>query len=173
MNDCPNAQIRDLLCDAVHGTLVDDHRRRVEEHVATCVDCTAELALLHTARTVLARGTPRIDTARIASAIPRRARGRALQFSTWRVAATIAVMAVGAASLSLARKESAPGAGIDLAATSTTTTDPHALSFSGRLSTLENEDLEQLLAEINDFDGGTLAEPAAVLPVPAWDGGRP
>ena len=72
MNDCPNAEIRDLLCNAIHGTLADGDRRRVDEHVATCADCRAELALLHRARTLLTRSTPQIDAARIASAIPPR-----------------------------------------------------------------------------------------------------
>lgn len=178
MNDCPNAEIRDLLCDVVHGTLADRERRRVDEHVSTCADCTAELALLHRARTVLARRTPTIDAARIASAIPpRRVTARALRFSTWRVAATIAVMAVGAASLSLVRQEigTRNGAGIGETAVSSAAggQDSQTLSFSGRLSMLNDEDLEQLLAEIDDFDGGTPAEPATVLPVPAWDGGTP
>jgi anti-sigma factor RsiW len=178
MNDCPNAEIRDLLCDAIHGTLADAGRRRVDEHVATCADCRAELALLHRARTVLTRRTPQIDAARIALAIPpRRATARALRFSTWRVAATIAVMAVGAASLSLARREfgtpNGAGNGESAASSAAGAQDAHLLSFSGRLSTLNDADLEQLLADIDDFDGGTPAEPAAVLPVPAWDGGIP
>jgi len=178
MNDCPNAEIRDLLCDAIHGTLTDGDRRRVDEHVATCADCRAELALLQRARTVLDRRTPAVDAARIAAAIPpRRATARALRFSTWRVAASIAVMAVGAASLSLARSQigNRDGAGIGESAVSSAAgpQDAQMLSFSGRLSMLNDADLEQLLADIDDFDGGTPAEPAAVLPVPAWDGGTP
>jgi anti-sigma factor RsiW len=173
MNDCPNADIRDLLCDHVHGTLAEAERRRVDAHVAGCVDCTSELELLGRARTALRRTTPRIDRARIASAIAPRSARPMLRFSNWRVAATIAVMAVGAASLSLARREGPiTTATIDTAG-QTAVGEAHALSFSGRLSTLDDADLEQLLAEIDDFDGGTPAEPAAVLPVPAWEGGTP
>ena len=172
MNDCPNAEIRDLLCDAVHGTLAGADRLRVEEHVAACDDCRAELALLHRARAVLARSAPSIDTAKIVAALPARRAARGLRFSTWRVAATIAVIAVGAASVSLIRQQGdhrviGEDSAVGLVA------DAQALSFSGRLSMLEDEDLEQLLAEIDDFDGGTPAEPAVVLPVPAWDGGTP
>jgi anti-sigma factor RsiW len=174
MNDCSNAEIRDLLCDAVHGTLAGDARHRVDAHVASCADCSAELALLHRARAVLARSTPRVDVARIASAIPpRRARSRALSFSTWRVAATIAVMAVGAASLSLARRQAENASGAGTGESAVASADAHTLSFSGRLSTLDDADLEQLLADLDAFDGGTSAEPAAVLPVPAWEGGTP
>jgi anti-sigma factor RsiW len=177
MNDCPNADIRDLLCDAVHGTLTDPARRRVDEHVAACADCAAELALLHRARAVLARSTPGVDAARIAAAIaPRGAAPRLARFSTWRVAATIAVMAVGAASLCLVRQEMGGGAVAGSGESATAAAgvqDAQTLSFAGRLSALNDEDLVQLLAEIDDFDGGTPAEPAAVLPVPAWDGGTP
>jgi anti-sigma factor RsiW len=174
MNDCPNAEMRDLLCDVVHRTLAEADCRRVEEHIATCADCQAELALLHRAREVLTRQAPAIDTARIAAAIPQRAPARAFRFSTWRVAASIAVIAVGAASLSVARQQmngGAAGTGESAAMTATAGADAHTLSFSGRLSTLNDEDLEQLLAEIDDFDGSTPEEPATMLPVPAWDGG--
>ena len=172
MNDCPNAEIRDLLCDAVHGTLGEANCARVDEHVAGCEDCRAELALLHRARAVLSRNAPSVDTARIVAALPpRRAAARGLRFSTWRVAATIAVIAIGAGSLSLVGREQMVAVGEDTAAGRVA--DPQTLSFSGRLSMLQDEDLEQLLAEIDDFDGGTPEEPAVVLPVPAWDGGTP
>ena len=175
MNDCPNAEIRDLLCDAVHGTLSHENRRRVDEHVAACVDCTSELELLTRARTVLRRRAPQVDSARIVSAIAPRTlrRTAAPRFAHWRIAATIAVMAVGAASLSLARMDRGSSNGSNVAAepNGDPSATAHALSFSGRLSTLDDADLEQLLAEIDEFDGGTPAEPAAVLPVPAWEGG--
>lgn len=174
MNDCPNAEIRDLLCDVVHATLAGAERRRVEDHVATCADCAAELALLRRARAVLARATPAVDASRIAAAIPRRQDARRpMRFSTWRVAATIAVVAIGAASLSLvemarSRIDSAAGAGESAVGV---TEEAHTLSFAGRLSTLNEDDLEQLIAEIDDYDGGIPAEPRAVLALPAWDGG--
>ena len=171
MNDCPNAEIRDLLCDAVHGTLGDANRVRVDEHVAGCDDCRAELALLHRARAVLSRGAPGIDTAKIVAALPSRRAARRFRYSTWRVAATIAVIAIGAGSLSIVGSKGAAGNGEDTAAGRVA--DAQTLSFSGRLSMLQDEDLEQLLAEIDDFDGGTPEEPAVVLPVPAWDGGTP
>src|SRR5688500_14817911 len=130
MNDCPNAEMRDLLCDVVHRTLADAECRRVEEHIATCADCTAELALLHRAREVLTRQVPAIDAARIAAAIPRRAPARAFRFSTWRVAASIAVIAVGAASLSVARQQlngDGVGAGESAVAAASAMPDTHAL----------------------------------------------
>ena len=178
MNDCPNADIRDLLCNAVHDTLAADDRRRVDEHLASCADCTAELALLYRARAVLNRGAPRVDPARIVAALPpRRARSWVPGVATWRIAATIAVMAVGAASLSRARGGMSPDSGLatgeSAVSTGASATDAHTLSFSGRLSSLDDDDLAQLLSEIEDLDGGTPAEPSVVLPVPGWEGGTP
>ncbi len=171
MNDCPNAEIRDQLCDVVHRTMSDADCRRVEDHIATCADCTAEIALIRRAHAVLTRRAPSVDTATIVAALPKRRTQRVMSFSAWRVAASIAVIAVGAASLSLVRMEDrVDGASITAAGVAA---DEHTLSLGGRLSALEDEDLEQLLAEMDDFDGATLVEPRAVLPVPAWEGGIP
>src|SRR5687768_17134728 len=103
MNDCPNAEIRDQLCDVVHRTLSDAECRRVEAHIATCPDCAAEIALLERARAVLNRSAPAVNTNAIVAALPRPRRARAMSFSNWRIAASIAVIALGAASLSLVR----------------------------------------------------------------------
>lgn len=175
MNDCPNAGIRDQLCDVVHRSLSDAECRQVEEHIAGCPDCAAEIALIQRARAVLTRNAPPVDTSRIVAALPRPRQARNASFANWRIAASIAVIAVGAASLSLARVQSA---GRDAAADSARTmavasADAQTLSFAGRLSALEDADLEQLLADIDEFDGATPVEPRAVLPVPTWDGGTP
>ena len=173
MNDCPNAEIRDQLCDVVHRTLSDADCQRVEEHIASCPDCAAEIALLHRARAVLSRSAPAVDTSAIVAALPRPHRARQRSFANWRIAATIAVVAIGAASLSLVRN-GGDGARVDtLGPIVATSADTHTLSFSGRLASLEDADLEQLLADIDDFDGATPVEPSTILPVPAWDGGTP
>ena len=69
MTDCPNAGIRDLLPDLIHGRLRGDEKSRVESHVAACADCSAELRVLravHGSRPAFAAA----DSARIGSAIP-------------------------------------------------------------------------------------------------------
>ena len=171
MNDCPNAEMRDLLCDVVHRTMPDADCRRVEDHIATCADCSAEIALIRRAHAVLTRRAPAIDTRAIVAALPRRRRQRVMSYPAWRIAASIAVIALGAASISLVRMEDrVDGAAVTASATAA---DEQTLSLGGRLSNLEDEDLEQLLAEMDDFDGATIVEPRAVLPVPAWEGGTP
>lgn len=175
MNDCPNAEMRDQLCDVVHRTLSDADCRRVEEHIATCPDCAAEIELLRRARAVLSRTAPAVSTSAIVAALPRPQRARAMSFANWRVAASIAVIALGAASLSLVRVQNArnDGAPDSVGTMVAANIDTHTLSFSGRLSALQDEDLEQLLADIDEFDGATPVEPSTVLPVPTWDGGTP
>lgn len=68
MNDCPRADIRDLLPDWALGTLPAEARAAVAAHLATCDACSAEVELLRAARAELAR-VPAVDTARIAAAV--------------------------------------------------------------------------------------------------------
>ncbi|MEO7363844.1 MAG: zf-HC2 domain-containing protein [Gemmatimonadaceae bacterium] len=46
MNDCSNAEIRDLLPDYVHDQLSVTDLARVQQHVVSCADCAEELELL-------------------------------------------------------------------------------------------------------------------------------
>src|SRR5512140_1830353 len=65
MNDCPNADVRDLLPDR----LDEAARAMVESHLEGCADCRAELALLRDVRASLRRA-PALNVAAIAAAIP-------------------------------------------------------------------------------------------------------
>lgn len=125
MTDCPNAEIRDLLPDLVHGTLAGAERARVESHVATCADCASELALLRVARRALSADVPAVNVERIASALPsppratvatpgvvpietaRRARvaaGRS-RYAGWRRAAAVILVATGATTVAVMRSD--------------------------------------------------------------------
>ena len=42
MNDCPNAEMRDLLPDLLHERLDASPRAVVSAHVGACEDCRAE-----------------------------------------------------------------------------------------------------------------------------------
>jgi hypothetical protein len=50
MADCTRDDIRDLLPDLVHDQLGPAERARVEQHLAECADCTAELRLIGSLR---------------------------------------------------------------------------------------------------------------------------
>jgi anti-sigma factor RsiW len=176
MTDCPNAEIRDLIPDLVHGTLAGAERQRVEQHIASCAECAAEAALIRRARTVLAPRTPSIDAGRIAARIPRYApRSRGRLGTAWRVAASILVLAVGATTFDLVRRQSGQVAGDPTLGESAVATvaDVGTLSFAGRLSALADEELEQLLADIDQLDTRMPAEPVRVLPVPPYEGRIP
>lgn len=104
MSDCPNAEIRDRLPDLLHERL--DARARAEAlaHVDGCADCRAELELLREAFAILAEA-PRVNVGAIVRALPssasvRRATApvRSRRFD-WRVAASIAALIVGGASI--------------------------------------------------------------------------
>lgn len=101
MTDCPDAEMRDLLPDVVHGALDESARMRVEAHLATCATCRAELALLQRIHGSLMRPVP-LDVERIASALPRAAAARPRPVLVqWRRAAAIAIAAIGLTALVL------------------------------------------------------------------------
>ena len=103
LRDCENAEMRDRLPDLMHGRLTESERASVQAHVASCADCTAELALLERTRAELAR-IPAVDVRRIASVIPRampvtaRQRVPLHRRSSMRLAASVAfIVAAGTA----------------------------------------------------------------------------
>jgi|GEM_PF-631743 len=68
MADCSRDDIRDLLPDLVHDQLEPEARARVEQHLAGCAECAAELDLLRAMRAT-AFATPDVDVDRIAAAV--------------------------------------------------------------------------------------------------------
>ena len=102
MTDCPNADVRDLLPDLLHGRLDAGTRARVEAHVSTCAECAAELSVLRSLRDTM-HDVPAMDTAAIVAAIPSHARPRHRSWVSWRIAATITVLLGGASSLLVLR----------------------------------------------------------------------
>lgn len=107
MNDCPNADIRDLLPDLVHGRLDAGTRATVEAHMAGCADCRAELALLRDLRASLRR-TPRLDLAAIAAALPAYRAPIRRSWVGWRTAAAITMLVAGGSSVALLQRNVAP-----------------------------------------------------------------
>lgn len=60
---------RDALPDLLHGRLTGEARARADAHVAMCVACAAEFALLRAARRAIVAGAPPVDAAAIAGAV--------------------------------------------------------------------------------------------------------
>ena len=94
MTDCPNAAVRDLLPDLLHGRLELASRAMVQAHVESCADCQKELALL---RNLLGarRGAPQVDLAAIVAALPAYRVPVARSWVGWRTAAAITLLVAG------------------------------------------------------------------------------
>jgi anti-sigma factor RsiW len=108
MNDCPNADVRDLLPDLVHGRLDAESRGMVEAHIAGCDDCSAELALLRSLDATFRVRTPTVDVAGIVAAIPAYRAPARRSWVGWRTAAAITMIAAGGSSLVMLRNNVAP-----------------------------------------------------------------
>jgi hypothetical protein len=102
MNDCPNADVRDLLPDLMHERLDSETRAMVEAHVATCTDCASELELLRQLHG--ARRTPRVDVASIVAAVPVYHAPARRSWVSWRAAAAITVLVAGASSVAVLQR---------------------------------------------------------------------
>jgi predicted anti-sigma-YlaC factor YlaD len=190
MSDCTNVEVRDLLPDLARGALSGQSLVAVEQHLATCASCRAELALVQKAGRLLG-AAPAVNTARIADAVVRaKARRRAPAMSpasrkAWLLAASVAAVAAAAALVAsrmttsgdsdlppvvitydpldtVPRDTSGP---IDRI---TRTVRPPAraeLIVGGGVSELADADLESLLRVLEGLDGQIDIEPAPVLPL--------
>ena len=109
MNDCPNAELRDMLPDLVHDRLDVADRTLVEAHLASCADCRAEVVLLRELRAAFGR-TPSFDVAKIAAAIPAYRAPVRRAWVGWRTAAAIMLLVAGGSSVVLMNHSAAtPG----------------------------------------------------------------
>lgn len=168
MTDCPNAEVRDRLPELVNGRLTGESLEAVRAHLANCDLCQAEVLLLERTKAMLMLASPRIDTASIVQALPSPRRQAARRTFDWRIAASIAVIAVGGGSAilyngrsSATKVDSVVASSVpsqaDSEATPAGASDGSELSVSGDLSGLTDEQLRTLLGKV----GGIEALPAA------------
>ena len=108
MNDCPNAEMRDLLPDLLHDHLSMNVRAEVTAHVAGCADCREELALLRSLQTIVTVKAPRVDVAYVVSALPKPPQrnvtpiaARRRTWADWRVAAAVTLLVAGGSSVAV------------------------------------------------------------------------
>ncbi|MFN2566238.1 MAG: zf-HC2 domain-containing protein [Gemmatimonadaceae bacterium] len=188
MTDCRNAEMRDRLPDFVHGQLSAGEHAEVSAHAAACAACAAELALLRELRAAL-RAAPAVDVAKIVSAV-RAAAVRAARPSShldrpawrrfeWRIAAVVAVLfAAGGSALVLNRVVGDERAGARRsqsadAGRNPTTADARVqhvaanLSLDADLGDATAAELEELLEDLESFDGLPAREPE---PAPSTPG---
>jgi anti-sigma factor RsiW len=175
MRDCVDENIKDLLPDLVAGRLDGAERERVSAHVNACASCAAEVVVLRSASRVLS-AAPSIDIARIVNALPappaqvvsldaRREQRRPRRVN-WRVAATIATIAVSGVSVALLQSivrdgHKPPVAAHQKAAVSKVTdADQSGLAVGGsNLNDLTESQMQALLDKLDEMDAVPSAEP--------------
>ena len=198
MTDCPNAEMRDRLPDLLHERLDARARAAVMAHVAQCVDCRAELTILREARIALTSDMRVVDVNVIAAAVIARAAApkarrvpwerRARVWMDWRVAASIALVAAGAASFAILRARQSdlpqvapPSVAVAVPAPSKATvavpTNPKPveqipaaapvvaaaeLSAAGGVGDLSDSDLRALLNDLDSIDVEPATDPEPV-----------
>lgn len=107
MNKCEKIEYGDRLPDLIHGTLIDEDRRAVEQHVAECESCAKELSLL---RAVKAAAIPilHMNVSKIVNVLPAPIAvveapdaGKRMRFqpTLLRIAAALLVLVAGAVTL--------------------------------------------------------------------------
>lgn len=196
MNECMARDIQEMLPDLLHTALSADQRERVEQHLAACESCRAELAVLRTVKEA-ALFAPAIDAARIARQIPpyrailptpAPARSRMTQ---WLVAATAAVLIIGGGSVVMNRDSATPenvaiatpptdtGASQSMHVTTSGETtvasagspsaQAHTFALASDVASLSDGDLVQLMNDMDDFDALPAAEPDPVIAVDSGD----
>jgi anti-sigma factor RsiW len=190
MADCGAELVRDRLPDLLHGRLSAAERLEVDRHLASCSECTRELALLEEVRrrsdeaqlvdahavaaTVLARIGP---AGRIAGGIGMPARGasdpRVFSRLGLRAAAALLLLAGGAyAATALGGRGAGAGAGegerVGVAAGGSPSAAVAAFEVaSAEISALvapgtTESELEALARQIDAFDGLHFESPAPV-----------
>jgi anti-sigma factor RsiW len=155
MTDCPSAEIRDRLPDLLHERLDTAERVVILAHLEGCADCRAELALLRDLRGAMAH-TSGVDVARIVAALPRPAARHWRMPVTWRIAASIAILAVGGTSVATLM-HGRGGASLRSGPTAS------ELAVTG-LGDLSVPELQTLVSDISVFDALPSAEPDVVAP---------
>ena len=215
MTDCTNAEIRDLLPDYVHDQLTITDLARVQQHVASCADCAEELALLQTVLAIRPQ-TRAINIADVVARLPKpgqfttvmtsevgRVAGadgvrdiasaksvarKSLTFGNWRAVAAVAVITVGALSVTLARqgfmgngvapltdsatvaelqsRGGAVGAGNLLQDSANAGANQSRVSLSvGDPSDYTDDELEAMMARLDKWDGSASADPLPTVPI--------
>jgi anti-sigma factor RsiW len=187
--------MRDRLPDLLHERLDGSARSAVVAHVSECADCRAELALLRQMRVSLTSGIVAVDTAVIARTVVARTvtappiGGRGIRWTDWRLAAAVAVVLVGGASLLTLYVKRAPNTDAGASAVvssvpapnvaasppsaavaspprSNTTDDgskAHAeLAAAGDVSELSDSELQTLLGDLDTIEAVPPTDPEPV-----------
>lgn len=185
MNDCPNAEMRDLLPDLLHDRLTATVRAEVTAHVADCVDCREELELIRNLQMIVTARAPRVDVSYVVGALPKPPRRdvtpiatRRRSWADWRIAAAVTLLVAGGSSVALLNRAPASltdsvvsttpivadaSIGMQKAAVpSASSAEPAEIGAGGRLADLDDAQLEALIDEIEEMKAVPITEPEPV-----------
>lgn len=168
-------EVQDRLPDYVLGTLPADERLAVERAVAADSELARELAAVRAVRAALAVRARPVNVDAIVAAVQRPAARRAGGVRRWRIAAAIATIAIGGAALAVVQRALRDGASPSAISGETTlvaTGGAGELSFGYDLSGLNQQDLDQLIADLQKSGGLPSAEPRSSVVMPTVQGGK-
>ena len=167
MNDCRNIEIREVLPELVHGTLPEIERARVQQHLASCDDCSAELAIIRAVRGGAVG--PSVDVARIVAAIPPyRRRGTSMRRVYLELAAACLIGAVGISAFAI--RGSGNGTAPATRAASAVTSQGLVLVNT---SSLSDDGLAELTRDLDNLQAMPTADPESVTPAALEDAAQP
>jgi len=190
VNDCVNAGVRDALPDFVNHRLSELDAVTISEHVESCADCRAEVAILRDLMNTRPLA-PIMNVDRLSAAIPAYAplRARSTGFPmrrTWALAAAAALVAIGGWAITTRTIDtSAPQVAATVPVTAATTASVPttvapvtttvaksenttkevqvaSLSLVGSTDDLSDSDLESLVAALDGIEAVPSAEPGSV-----------
>jgi len=167
MRDCQDERIKDLLPEYVAGRMDSTLIAQVEAHIAACPSCAAELAVVRAAHAAFP--APQVDIARIVQALPKpviplapRAGKRARRFTSWRIAATIATIAVSGVSIAVLQSmlsDTKPPKAPVVRHVVENANEASGLSVGGNLNDLSEKEMQTLLDKLDELDAVPSAEP--------------
>jgi anti-sigma factor RsiW len=168
MPELNRGEVLDRLPDYVHGTLSADETRVVESALATDPAMRRELDLIRAAREALGTSGARVDVDRVVAALRNRPVDQPVETTAvssrsvrWRIAAAVATIAIGGASLAVVQRtyrgyQDPPTI---VGETAAVANEVLSISFGNDLSTLTSEDLDSLIVELKQSGGLPSAEP--------------
>jgi len=173
-------EIREMLPDVLHGTIVPGDRARIDSHLAICGDCRRELEVLRAVHGA-AVFAPAIDVDRIVRQIPpyriitpTEKRPTVSRAVGWLVAAGLALVVASGGSVLMSRPDVAEAPSSVASAPATpaapaTVSSPatHSLALASGVEDLSDGGLAQLISELDEFDAIPAADPEPVFDVDA------
>jgi len=171
MRECQDETVKDVLPELAAGRLNPADAARVTAHVEACPSCAAELAVVRAAHAAFAASTaPAVDIARIVAALPTppskvielAPRLRKRRLTSWRIAATIATIAVSGVSIVALQgilRDNKPPAVKRVVLKPSDAAEASGLSVGGSMNDLSDKEMQTLLDKLDELDAVPSAEP--------------